>query len=147
MSVQYSSQKNFNHSNLQKIGILLVNLGTPDAPNTKSLKKYLKQFLSDPRVIELPRFFWFFILNFIVLPFRSPKSAQKYRTIWIKAGSPLLVQLQRRSMVRKNNFLIFGYFLIHFFGSKNTCSNCLNIDCLVVILIDKSQFRYPTPLF
>ena len=68
MSVQYSSQKNFNHSSPQKIGILLVNLGTPDAPNTKSLKKYLKQFLSDPRVIELPRFFWFFILNFIVLP-------------------------------------------------------------------------------
>ena len=46
-------------------------------------------------MIELPRFFWFFILNFIVLPFRSPKSAQKYRTIWIKAGSPLLVQSQR----------------------------------------------------
>ena len=95
MPVQYSSQKNFNHSSPQKIGILLVNLGTPDAPNTKSLKKYLKQFLSDPRVIELPRFFWFFILNFIVLPFRSPKSAQKYRTIWIKEGSPLLVQSQR----------------------------------------------------
>ena len=95
MPVQYSSQKNFKHPSPQKIGILLVNLGTPDAPNTKSLKKYLKQFLSDPRVIELPRFFWFFILNFIVLPFRSPKSAQKYRTIWIKAGSPLLVQSQR----------------------------------------------------
>ena len=95
MSVSYSSQKNFNHANLQKIGILLVNLGTPDAPNTKSLKKYLKQFLSDPRVIEVPCYIWFFILNFIVLPFRSPKSAQKYRTIWQKEGSPLLVQSQR----------------------------------------------------
>ena len=49
MPVQYSSQKNFKHPSPQKIGILLVNLGTPDAPNTKSLKKYLKQFLSDPR--------------------------------------------------------------------------------------------------
>ena len=68
MSVSYSSQKNFNHANLQKIGILLVNLGTPDAPNTKSLKKYLKQFLSDPRVIEVPCYIWFFILNFIVFP-------------------------------------------------------------------------------
>ncbi len=94
MSVKYSSQKNFNHLELQKIGILLVNLGTPDAPTTKSLKKYLKQFLSDPRVIELPKYIWFFILNFIVLPFRAPKSSKKYRTIWGKKGSPLLVQSQ-----------------------------------------------------
>ena len=71
MPVQYSSQKNFNHSSPQKIGILLVNLGTPDAPNTK--KKYLKQFLSDPRVIELPRFFWFLSKIFFM-------PVQKYRT-------------------------------------------------------------------
>ena len=77
MSVQYSSQKNFNHPSPQKIGILLVNLGTPDAPNTKSLKKYLKQFLSDTRVIELPRFFWFFHLKFYCFAFSFSKICPK----------------------------------------------------------------------
>ena len=60
-----------------KIGVLLVNLGTPDKPTAFSVMRYLRQFLSDRRVIEVPRVIWFFILNFFILPFRSSKSAAK----------------------------------------------------------------------
>ena len=78
------------HGEAEKIGVLLVNLGTPDAPTTKALRKYLRQFLSDPRVVESPRWKWLPILYGIVLPFRSPRSAAAYRKIWTKEGSPLM---------------------------------------------------------
>lgn len=76
--------------NLPKIGVLLANLGTPDAPTTPALKRYLRHFLSDPRVIDLPRLKWLPILNFIVLPKRAPKVAEAYQSIWTAEGSPLL---------------------------------------------------------
>jgi ferrochelatase len=72
-------------------GVLLVQLGTPDEPTTPALRRYLRQFLSDPRVIELPRWKWRIILNCFVLPFRPSRSAAKYRRIWDPVtGSPLL---------------------------------------------------------
>jgi ferrochelatase len=80
----------YSHAAPQKIGVLLTNVGTPDAPTYRALKKYLKQFLKDPRVIELNKFFWGLILNLIVLPFRSGNSAKKYASVWTKDGSPLL---------------------------------------------------------
>lgn len=73
-----------------KIGVLLANLGTPDEPTAPAVKRYLKQFLSDPRVIDLPRWKWLPILNLIVLPRRSPKVAEAYSSIWTEQGSPLL---------------------------------------------------------
>lgn len=73
-----------------KIGVLLANLGTPDEPTTPAVKRYLKQFLSDPRVIDLPKWKWQFILNFMVLPKRAPKVAKAYKDIWTNEGSPLL---------------------------------------------------------
>lgn len=73
-----------------KIGVLLANLGTPDEPTSPAVKRYLKQFLSDPRVIDLPRWKWLPILNLIVLPRRSPKVAEAYHSIWTEKGSPLL---------------------------------------------------------
>lgn len=74
----------------KKIGILLANLGTPDEPTPPAVKRYLKQFLSDPRVIDLPKLKWQFILNFMVLPKRAPKVAAAYQSIWTPEGSPLL---------------------------------------------------------
>ncbi len=71
--------------------MLLVNLGTPDNPDTKSVKQYLKQFLSDPRVIDYPRWLWQIILNLAILPIRSPKVAKAYQSIWQDGGSPLRV--------------------------------------------------------
>jgi protoporphyrin/coproporphyrin ferrochelatase len=72
-------------------GILLIQLGTPDAPTATALRPYLKQFLSDPRVIEANRLAWWFVLNLFVLPFRPKASAAKYARIWDPVtGSPLL---------------------------------------------------------
>ncbi|HZY90477.1 MAG TPA: ferrochelatase, partial [Gemmataceae bacterium] len=80
------------------VGVLLVQLGTPDAPTTPALRRYLRQFLGDPRVIEAPRLKWWFILNFFILPFRPRKSAAKYRRIWDAAnGSPLLYYTRRQA--------------------------------------------------
>lgn len=74
----------------RKIGVLLVNLGTPKSPTAKDVRPYLREFLSDPRVIEIPKFIWFFILNFIILAIRPKASAEKYATVWTDRGSPLL---------------------------------------------------------
>jgi ferrochelatase len=74
-----------------KSAVLLVNLGTPDAPTAPAVRRYLKEFLSDPRVVEIPRIVWWFILNGIILPIRSGKSAAKYRLVWMTEGSPLQV--------------------------------------------------------
>jgi ferrochelatase len=78
------------------VGVLLVQLGTPDAPTTPALRRYLRQFLGDPRVIEVPRLKWWFILNLFILPFRPKQSAAKYRRIWDAVnGSPLLYYTRR----------------------------------------------------
>ena len=74
-----------------KIGVLLVNLGTPDRPVCPGLRKYLGEFLMDPRVIELPRFFRTILVKGIIVNFRSHKSAATYREIWTEDGSPLLI--------------------------------------------------------
>lgn len=76
-------------------GVLLANLGTPDAPEKRSVARFLRQFLSDPRVIDLPRYLWLPLLNLVIIPFRSGRSAQAYRKIWWPEGSPLLVLTQR----------------------------------------------------
>lgn len=74
----------------QKTGVLLTNLGTPEAPTAKALRPYLRQFLSDPRVIELPRWKWWPILHGIILRVRPAKSAKLYASVWTDQGSPLL---------------------------------------------------------
>lgn len=77
-------------------GVLLVNLGTPDAPDAPAVKRYLKQFLSDPRVVDTPRWLWWPILNGAILPIRSPRVAKLYASVWMEEGSPLLVYSQRQ---------------------------------------------------
>ena len=73
-----------------KIGVLLANLGTPDSPTPKSISRYLWQFLTDPRVVDLPRCKWYPLLKAIVLPLRSKRIAKNYQSIWTAQGSPLL---------------------------------------------------------
>ncbi len=77
--------------------ILLVNLGTPVAPTPEAVRRYLAEFLSDPRVVELPRFLWLPILNGIVLRTRPAKSAGKYKLVWMPDGSPLAVHTARQA--------------------------------------------------
>ena len=73
-----------------KIGVLLANLGTPDSPTPKSISRYLWQFLTDPRVVDLPRCKWYPLLKAIILPLRSKRIAKNYQSIWTAQGSPLL---------------------------------------------------------
>ena len=72
-------------------GVLLINLGTPDAPTAPALRRYLAEFLSDPDVVDLPRFLWWPLLHGVVLRTRPQKSAEAYARVWTEAGSPLLV--------------------------------------------------------
>jgi len=91
---KYLGSPDYDHQTPQRIGVLLVNLGTPDAPDTASVRRYLKQFLFDPRVIEYPRWLWWLILNGVILRVRPASSAHAYQQIWTKEGSPLLVHSQ-----------------------------------------------------
>ncbi|MGR8931358.1 MAG: ferrochelatase [Gammaproteobacteria bacterium] len=79
----------------KKTGILLVNLGSPQSPRIADVRSFLREFLSDPRVVNLPRPLWWVILNLFVLPFRPRKSAHAYRSIWTEKGSPLIIFTQQ----------------------------------------------------
>src|SRR5579871_870125 len=79
-------------------GVLLVQLGTPDAPTTPALRRYLRQFLGDPRVIDFPRLPWWLLLHLVILRTRPSRSAAKYRRIWDPhTGSPLLHYTRRQA--------------------------------------------------
>ncbi len=87
----------YSHGNALRTGVLLINLGTPDEPTAPALRRYLKQFLSDPRVVEIPSIVWWPILNGIILNVRPKKSAVKYASIWMDEGSPLRVYTERQA--------------------------------------------------
>lgn len=92
-----------------RVGVLLVNLGTPDTPEPRAIRKYLGEFLADPRVIEIPRYLWLPILHCMVLTARPKKLAPRYRGIWLEDGSPLLVYSQRQTEGVKQNLAARGY--------------------------------------
>ena len=77
--------------------VLLCNLGTPDAPTPAALRRYLSQFLSDPRVVEIPRLFWLPLLHGVILRVRPRRSAAKYASVWSDTGSPLAAWTQRQA--------------------------------------------------
>lgn len=87
---RYVGSEGFRHGTREKLGVLVTNLGTPDAPETGALRRYLKEFLWDPRVVEVPRPLWWLILNGVILRFRPKRSAEAYRGVWTEEGSPLL---------------------------------------------------------
>jgi ferrochelatase len=96
-----STTSNFKHGISTKVAVVLVNLGTPEAPTAQALRPYLKQFLSDTRVVEIPKLVWWFILNGIIIPFRAKQSAAKYAAIWTTEGSPLKVHtVKQASLLR-----------------------------------------------
>jgi protoporphyrin/coproporphyrin ferrochelatase len=94
---EYFGQPDFRHTEIPAVGILLSNLGTPDAPDSPALRRYLREFLLDPRVIEMPRLAWWLILHLFILPFRPRKSAELYQKVWTPEGSPLLLISQRQT--------------------------------------------------
>ena len=95
-----------------KIGVLLVNLGTPDSTKTSDVRKYLREFLMDWRVIDIPFLNRWMLVNFIIAPFRAPKSAHEYKKLWQEKGSPLLfhgLELQKRVQQALGDDYIVGF--------------------------------------
>ncbi len=90
----YKDSSYFDHKQNDRVGLLITNLGTPEAPTPRALHRYLKQFLSDPRVVEFPRLLWWLILNGIILRIRPRRSAAAYRNVWTENGSPLAIHTQ-----------------------------------------------------
>ena len=95
--MKYINNTDFTHSKKAKVGVLLTNLGTPDAPTPSALRRYLKEFLSDPRVVEAPRFIWWLVLNLVILTIRPRRSAAAYKTVWTDEGSPLLIHTKAQA--------------------------------------------------
>ena len=90
----YRGSPDYKHGQPERIGVLLVNLGTPDAPEPGPVRRFLAEFLSDPRVVESPRWIWLPILHGVILRIRPRRSAHAYRQIWTDRGSPLMVHSQ-----------------------------------------------------
>ena len=94
----YLGSPDFDHGQRSRVGVLITNLGTPEAPEKQALRPYLKQFLSDPRVVEVPRLLWWLILNGIILNVRPRRSAEAYSTVWTDEGSPLLLYTREQAV-------------------------------------------------
>ena len=89
-----AKEKSPNNNDIEssvKTGVLLTNLGSPSAPTAGAVRKYLSEFLSDPRVVEIPRLIWLIILHGIILRIRPKKSALLYKSVWTEKGAPLIV--------------------------------------------------------
>lgn len=100
--MQFKGTTHFRHSRSPRIGVLLTNLGSPDQPTPRAVKKYLAEFLADPRVVEIPRLLWLPLLHGIILNTRPAKSAKLYKAIWTAEGSPLIhnTRLQQAALQR-----------------------------------------------
>jgi protoporphyrin/coproporphyrin ferrochelatase len=96
-SMPFSKEPPYSHGQPARTAVLLCNLGTPDEPTPKAVRRYLAEFLSDRRVVEIPRLLWLLILHGIILRFRPAKSAAKYASIWTPQGSPLKVWTERQA--------------------------------------------------
>ncbi|MBE9609607.1 ferrochelatase [Chitinilyticum piscinae] len=98
---RFAPEPEFSHGQPTRTGVLVVNLGTPAAPTSSAIRPWLREFLSDPRVVELPRALWLPILHGFILPFRPGKTAHKYASIWSKDGSPLAIWTEKQGKLLK----------------------------------------------
>ena len=98
---KYKGNPEYKHDSPSCTGILITNLGTPDAPTAAALRKYLAEFLADPRVVEVPRFIWWFALHGLILRTRPRRSAELYKKVWTEEGSPLFsISKKQRADIR-----------------------------------------------
>lgn len=132
------------------VGVLLTNLGTPDAPETSALRRYLSEFLSDPRVVEIPRLLWMVILHGIILRVRPAKSAKLYKSIWTEKGSPLMVHsenLTRKVQARFSSDRVLVKTAMRY-GSPSIASELRAFQALginkIVVLPMYPQYGGPT---
>ena len=99
----FRPEPSFPHGQAPRTAVLLCNLGTPDEPTAPALRRYLAEFLSDPRVVEIPRPIWWLILHGIILRTRPAKSAKKYASIWMPEGSPLRVWTEKQATLLRGH--------------------------------------------
>jgi len=95
--MKYKNETGYRHDTPEALGVLMLNLGTPDAPTKSAVRRYLAEFLSDPRVVELPRPLWWLILHGVILRVRPKRSAAAYQSVWTDEGSPLLSISRRQA--------------------------------------------------
>jgi ferrochelatase len=109
-----SEKISFQHGAQEKLGILLVNLGSPDKPTPSAVRKYLAQFLSDPRVVEANRLIWWLVLHGIILRIRPARSAKAYKKVWTDNGSPLvhISKMQASALQKKLDDRFRGHVII-----------------------------------
>ncbi|OZG73355.1 ferrochelatase [Hahella sp. CCB-MM4] len=107
--MKFKGSTAFRHDQADKLGVLITNLGTPDAPTPAALRKYLGEFLADPRVVEIPRVLWWLILHGIILRVRPAKSAEAYKSVWSDLGSPLLVHTRDQAEALQKHLTEKGY--------------------------------------
>ena len=93
---RYAGSADYRHGTAEGLGVLLANLGTPDAPTPAAVRRYLAEFLWDPRIIELPRPLWWLILHGVILRIRPRRSAEAYEKVWTEDGSPLLLYSRKQ---------------------------------------------------
>ena len=109
---RFAAEPPYTHGSPQQTAVVLINLGTPDAPTPQAVRRYLKEFLSDPRVVEIPRLAWWPILNGLILTTRPRKSAAKYASIWLPEGSPLKVYTERQTALLRTELAARGHHVI-----------------------------------
>lgn len=100
--MQFKGSENFRHNQPERLGVLVTNLGTPDAPNPSALRRYLGEFLWDPRVVEVPRPLWWLILHGVILRIRPGRSAKAYAGVWQPEGSPLMIHTANQASAIKD---------------------------------------------
>ena len=111
----------------EKIGVLLINLGTPDAPEARAVRRYLAEFLSDPRVVEIPAIAWKPILHGIILRTRPHKSAEAYNQVWTNEGSPLRVIAHRQAEALRARFPDVGIHYAMRYGNPGIAAAVANM--------------------
>jgi ferrochelatase len=94
---RYLAEPAYRHGSPALTAVLLINLGTPAAPTAPAVRRYLGEFLADPRVVEIPAPLWWLILHGIILNVRPRRSAEKYAAVWTAEGSPLKVHVERQA--------------------------------------------------
>lgn len=114
----FNTEPAHRHGSLGQVGVVLANLGTPDAPTPAAVRTYLKEFLSDPRVVEIPRVIWWLILNGIILPLRSRQSAHKYASIWTDKGSPLKLHTEQQAHLLQQQLAERGHAVRVVYGMR-----------------------------
>lgn len=127
----FSKEPPYAHGQAAKTAVLFCNLGTPDAPTPQAVRRYLAEFLSDHRVVEIPRILWMLILHGIILRFRPAKSAAKYASVWTPEGSPLKLWTEKQATLLQSRLTQLGHHVVVRWAMRyGSTSIALQLDAL-----------------